>query len=258
MPKGKSTARVPDAVIDLEDYVESHNFLIHSDTGAGKTVLAANLPDCLILAIEKGTISAKRRGSKAKVWKIKTWAELIEAFEWLRDTTEAGTCPFKWVVIDSLTAAQVKCLRAIMDKVVADNPSRDPDIPAPGDHFKWQLLMKRMVLDFVEMDINVCFLAQSMQKEDPDGEDIILPLIEGKDYQISAWVCAQVHLLAYLKKTSKGKGDDRRVTRRLYVNDHPMYWCKDRYDVLGRYIDNPDIVAIVRKVEAVPPKKRSA
>lgn len=244
---------MPPDIEDLEDYTESINILCHADTGAGKTVMWSRLPNVLILAVEDGAVSAKRWEKDhprpktlgiIKVVKVKTWAKLVEMYEWLRDNDH----PFDWILIDSITAAQTRCLRGIMDKAVKDNPKRDPDIPAIQDHFKWQLLMKRMVTDFNELPVNVVWLARSMNKEDPDGEDIVVPLIEGKDYQISAWVSGEVHLLCYLKKERKGKGDSAKLVRKLYTNEHPMYWCKDRYNILPHVMVDPDANKIVKAI----------
>lgn len=245
--------KLPPDIEDLEDFTESINILCHADTGAGKTVLWSRLPNVLILAVEEGAVSAKRwerdhpRASSLgiiKVVKVRAWSKLVEMYEWLRDNDH----PFEWIIIDSITAAQSRCLRAIMDKAVADNPKRDPDIPAIQDHFKWQLSMKRMVTDFNELPVNIVWLARSMNKEDPDGNDIVVPLIEGKDYQISAWVSGEVHLLCYLKKEMKGKGDTAKMVRKLYTNEHAMYWCKDRYNVLPHIILNPDANKIVKAI----------
>lgn len=248
---------LPPDIEDLEDYTETINILCHSDTGGGKTVMWSRLPNVLILALEEGTVSAKRwershpRPRSAgiiKVWKCPTLDAFVEAFEWCRDAIEDGTFPFEWVLIDSVTAAQVRILRAIMADVVKANKKRDPDIPAIQDHFKWQLMLKRMVTDWNELPVNVVWLARSMNKEDPDGEDIVVPLIEGKDYQISAWVCGEMHLVCYLKKAKKGKGENASMVRKLYTNEHPMYWCKDRYDVLPHVITNPDANKIVKTI----------
>lgn len=262
-------ADLPDIDIeDLEDFTESINILCHADTGAGKTVMWSRLPNVLILAVEEGAVSAKRWERDhprpkslgvIKVVKVRSWDKLVEVYEWLRDNDH----PFDWIIIDSLTAAQTRCLRGIMERVVADNPKRDPDIPAIQDHFKWQLLVKRMVQDFNELPVNVVWLARSMNKEDPEGEDIVVPLIEGKDYQISAWVCGEVHLLCYLKKSKSKSG---KMVRKLYTNEHSLYWCKDRYNVLEHTIINPDANKIVQtiidsgaapEVRATPSKKSS-
>jgi hypothetical protein len=258
-----TTRGLPPEIIDLEDFTETMNWLIFGHMGAGKTVIAGKLPgSVLILANEQGTIAAKRQGSKAKVWKIKRWEDLVKAYEWMANL---DVIPFDWIVIDTITDMQYKCIRWIMRNVVAANPQRDLDIPAQGDHFKWQLAMKRMVADFNELPVNILWTAQEMVREDPEGEDIILPLIEGKDYQISSWVCAQMDVVAHLAQKNIKRRVDGKVekvfVRRLTVNESPPIFAKDRYDVLGRVIDNPDIAEMVSKVisseSGRPPKTAS-
>jgi hypothetical protein len=241
---------MPPEIIDLQDYTESINWLLYGHMGSGKTVIGGKLPGrVLILANEQGTIAAKRQGSKAKVWRILKWEDLVEAYEWLANVDKI---PFDWIVIDSITDMQYKCIRWIMRNVVLANPQRDPHIPAQGDHFKWQLAMKEMVVDFNELPVNILWTAQEMVREDPEGEDIILPLIEGKDYQISSWVCAQMDVVTHLanktvKKRVAGK-IEKEFVRRLTCNESPPIFAKDRYDVLGRVVDNPDIVAMVKRI----------
>jgi hypothetical protein len=232
------------------DYTESINWLLYGHSGSGKTVIAGKLPGrVLILANEQGTISAKRQGSKAKVWLIRRWEDLVQAYEYLANNDH----PFDWVVIDTVTEMQYKCIRWIMRLVVAANPQRDEHIPAQGDHFKWQLAMKQMITDFNELPVNIMWTAQEMVREDPEGEDIILPLIEGKDYQISAWACAQMDVVSNLqlkkvKKRVAGKVEATFV-RRLTCNESPPVFAKDRYNVLGRVVDNPDIVELVQRIK---------
>lgn len=239
--------KLPGEIVDLADYTESINMLCHGDTGSGKTVLWANLPNILILACEEGQVSAARRlpavkdGEMRKIWRCKTWDDFVEAFEWVRDNPGV----FQWVMIDSITKAQSMLIKYIMQTVVKANPSRDPHIPAQGDHFKWQLWLKEMVSDFNDLPENVIWLARSMVKEDPDGNDIVVPAIEGKDYGISAWVAGEMHLYCYLKKEKEGTGKSAKMVRVLYTNEHPLYWCKDRYDVLPHVIKNPDARKII-------------
>lgn len=258
-----STQGLPPEIIDLMDYTESINWLLYGHSGSGKTVIAGKLPgQVLILANEQGTISAKRQGSKAKVWLIRRWEDLVEAYEYLANNDH----PFDWVVIDTVTEMQYKCIRWIMRLVVATNPQRDPHIPAQGDHFKWQLAMKQMMTDFNELPVNVLWTAQEMVREDPEGEDIILPLIEGKDYQIAAWACAQMDVVAHLalkpvKKRVGGKVE-KSFIRRMTCNESPPIFAKDRFNVLGRVVDNPDIAELVQRIKDTetgrPPAKRTA
>lgn len=219
------------AIISLEDFTESINGLLYADPGVGKTVWSAD-DGALILATEKGTISAKRRGSKAKMIKCFTWETFVEAYEWL-DSLE--TIPYTWVVIDSITGMQRIALKWILRMVVAENSTRDPDIPAQGDHQKWQNMFKRYVDYFNDLPVNVLYTATAMRREDQDGNDLILPDIYGKDYQIANFVCASVGIVGYMKQ-STGKGDDSLVTRKILFQSLPPYFAKDRYDCLGRWV----------------------
>lgn len=235
----------PPWIQDIEDYHEPMNILCHGDTGAGKNRLWGRLPNLVVLAIEEGTVSIKKAGiTGVKVIRCDDWPDIVRAYDWLAENPDE----FEWVMIDSITKAQALCIRHIMKNVVKANPSRDPLIPAIQDHFKWQLSIKQMVMDFNELPMNTVWLARSMVKESPDGEDIVVPSIEGKDYGISAWVCGEMSLLCYLKKVRKGKGDSSRVVRKLYTNEHNSYWCKDWYDVLPHVIEFESEVGVADKI----------
>lgn len=236
--------RVP-VIEDIEDFNETINILCHGDPGAGKNRLWGHLPNLLVIAVEEGTVSIKKAGIKGvKVMRCRSWDDIVGAYEWLRDNPGK----FDWVMFDSVTKAQALCLRHIMNTVVALNPSRDPHIPAQGDHFKWQLSVKQMVMDFNELPTNMVWLARSMNRENPEGDDIIVPAIEGKDYGISAWVCGEMSLVCYLKKERKGKGESATVVRRLYTNEHPVYWTKDWFDVLPHVIEFKAETGVARKI----------
>lgn len=235
----------PPRFVDIEDFTEPMNILCHGDTGSGKSRLWGHLPRLVILAIEDGAVSIKKAGIKgAKVIPCHSWPDIVGAYEWLRDNPDE----YDWVMIDSITKAQSFCIRHIMQMVLLANPDRDPHIPAQGDHFKWQLSIKQMVEDFNELPMNTIWLARSMVKENPDGDEIIVPSIEGKDYGISAWVCGEMSLLCYLKKETKGKGDSARVVRKLYTNEHATYWCKDWYDTLPHVIEFTSEKGVAEKI----------
>lgn len=225
-------------IIDLEDFDESINIMLYGDSGVGKTVFAGSGDDVLFLATEKGTISAKRQGSRAKVWPIEKWEDLQDAFLYLRDE-EHG---YKWVALDSATKMQHMALRWILDDAHAQNPSRDLDIPAIQDHQKWQNMFKRFVTNFCDLPVNVIFTATTMRAEDEEGENIILPDLQGKGYGISQWVCAQMHVVAYISVKRKGKGDDKETWRRIQTQTVPPYFGKDRYNCLGEYNSNGSCV----------------
>lgn len=268
-------ANVP-TIEDIEDFNEAINILCHGDTGAGKNRLWGHLPNLVILAIEEGSISIKKAGIKGvKVVRCRSWPDIVGAYQDLRDHPDKyweDDIPDKdrWVMIDSVTKAQSMCIRHIMQMVVLANPARDEHVPSQGDHFKWQLSVKQFVEDFNELPMNTVWLARSMVKENPDGDDIIVPSIEGKDYGISAWVCGEMSLLCYLKKERVGTGASAKVVRKLYTNEHPVYWCKDWYDVLPHVVQFESEAGVANKLinmiqgtqaaprtKATPPKKKT-
>jgi hypothetical protein len=69
-------------VEELSDFNESFNWCLYGDSGAGKTVFASFAPRGYILSTEKGVISAKRVGSKAKLLRAPTWDHVEASIEW--------------------------------------------------------------------------------------------------------------------------------------------------------------------------------
>lgn len=236
---------LPPEIQDIDDFTESINILVYGDSGCGKTVMGSALPDLLIVAAEPGTVSAKRAGSRAKVWPIHEWNDLVK----VRDYLAYSQHPFKWVLMDSATKMQAICIRDIMRANVKANPKRDPHIPAIQDYFKWQLMMKEMVVDFNELSINTLWTAQKMVRDDPEGDPVILPLIEGKDYQISAYVCAQMDVVMHMDLTKVKSGSGVSIERRLITGNTPPYFAKDRYSILGDVIIRPDINKIIGLIQ---------
>lgn len=238
--------KMPRAMVDLDDFAESDNILIYADTGVGKTELVSQLPGrVLVISSENGTTVIKRsmarRGVAAsdakrfKVWPIRKFQDMEEAYAWVRDNP--GN--FDWVAIDSATSVQQRAMRAAMEVAVGRNPEkRDIDLPDRGEHQKMQNAMKRMVADFNELPVNTLWLAQAMRREDKDGNEIVVPFIMGKDYEVSAFVCAQMQAFGYMmKKASKQtKGQtDRVIIWDSYVDGGGVnYWSKDRYDVFPK------------------------
>jgi hypothetical protein len=255
----------PDAIISLADFDESCNMLIYGDSGIGKTVFAGQCG--LILGVEKGTISAKRQGSKADLWPISSWTDVQKAYIWLKKNPTA----YSWVAMDSVTEMQQKALRWILDKEFKDageGSSRDIDIPQIQDHQKWQNMFKRFIKSFCDLPTNVLFTALPLRVEDEEGEELVLPDLQGKGYQISQWVCAQMSIVAHMKKVRKKAGQDAQgeqkyeIVRRFRFQYSPPYFAKDRYDALGVYLDDPTLAEIDARIkeepeEPKPSRKRS-
>lgn len=262
--KAKPKAAVKPQFISIQDLEDHKNVLIYGDSGSGKTVFAGSADDVLFISCERnGAASAKAFGSDAKVWRIKKWADLEDAYNWLMENPDHG---FKWVVLDSLTQMQQMALRAILDDVVAENASRDLDVPAIQDHQKWQNMFKRFVLAFCDLDTNCLFTALALRADDEEGEPFLTPDIAGKGYQISQYVCGQMSAYGYLKVVSavvrdsegkpvKDKNNviQREEFRRIIWKDTGKVRGKDRYNVLAPYTQDKTLQEISDMIDAGPP-----
>lgn len=245
-------------IIDIEELDESINMLVYGPSGVGKTVFGGSADKVLFLAVEQGTVSAKRQGSKAKVWPIEKWSDLEEAYLWLNENPDHG---FQWVVLDSVTQMQQMALRAILDEAVAENGSRDPDIPAIHDHQKWQNMFKRFILAFCDLPVNVLFTALVRNEEDEEGEPFLTPDIQGKGYQISQYVCGMMSCYGYMKivrAAQKVKNKDGEVVtktiqkRRIIWQDNKTVRGKDRYNVLAPFTEDKTLQEITDLIKGAP------
>lgn len=238
--------RKPPSIIKLEAYDESINMMIYGDSGVGKTVFGGTSGG-LILGLESGVISAKRQGSTADLWPVTAWEDVQNCYVWLRDNPNHG---YSWLVIDSITDMQEKLLRWILDRAVRDSKgTRDPDIPAIQDHQKWQNMLKRFINQFNDLPVNVCYTALEMKRENEEAEDLILPLLLGKDYEISQIACGKMHVVGRMSKKVIGKDDGRKTIRRIQFEHIPPYFAKDRYDCLPRYMVDPTIPKIQKLID---------
>lgn len=227
---------------DLEYFNESVNILVYGHSGVGKTPFAGGLERACFISTEKGTISAKRFGSTAKLMKAPTWEHLEAALDYVDENPNE----FDWIIIDSITKMQVLLLRYLLRRLNEENPARDLDIPAIKDHQKWQNMYKRFIDRLIDMAPNVMFIATAMDREDSEGEDLVLPQVEGKGYAIAQYVCAQMDAVWYLyAKSNPSTGEP---TWFMYTKTTPPYFAKDRYNALPVKVKRPNVVDCVNAV----------
>jgi hypothetical protein len=139
----------------------AYNLMVYGNSGIGKTPWSATEPDSLVLAIDPGTISAARAGSKADVWEIPTWEEFEEAQKWVR---AGGYSRYRLIVVDGLTMLRERCLRFILDREHKRNSARDLFIPAQPDHQAVQNMIKFTVEKFCDLPVHMVFTALPMAK----------------------------------------------------------------------------------------------
>lgn len=249
-------SKPPIPITALDAQTESINMLVYGDPGAGKTHLAGTIGERgLIIAVEPGTVSAARSGSKAKVAHPKTAKEFYELLTWLRNGAAAD---FEWIAIDTITELHALIWTGILSDAAG---GKENDNARIQDYGTIQSRFKRVVRALNDLPCNVLYLAHAMNDEDEEGEPTILPDIPGKNgtndqTTMSRWVCGTVHLYGYLKVTSRqvegeeGAKPKTRTTRRVICKRSGPYFGKDRYNIFGSAIVNPNMAAITAKINA--------
>lgn len=75
--------------------------LIYGKAGVGKTTLLATAPQPVIISAESGLLSLRRLPNPVPYIEIKTYAQLVEAFNWAAGSREASQ--FWTICLDSLS-----------------------------------------------------------------------------------------------------------------------------------------------------------
>jgi hypothetical protein len=244
------------AEVPLEDFEESINILVHAWPGQGKTVWATGAPEPQLVSAEPGAISAKRQGRRGVgLIRIKSWSD---ANDWLIQL-EAGKFDHrKWAIIDTISNIQQKNQNSVLDKAVADNPRRDPDIPAIQDYQKQQNSLKRWVERVVDYPINTIFIAHTMDVEDKDGGRRLMPTILGgadKGFPIANYVMGLMNAVGYMEmrsvKTEEGQKMVRRILWQPYHDNKRdiRYIAKDQFDCFGTFTDDLDFAGHLALIE---------
>lgn len=250
-------------VEDLSDFNESYNWCIYGDSGVGKTVFASFAPNAYILSTEKGVISAKRVGSRAKLLRAPTWDHVEASIDW----ADKNLGPKDVLVVDSVSKMQELVIRWWLGIQHEENEARDLDIPQLQDHQKWQRMFLRFVNHIIDAPYNSIFVATSMRKEDEEGDDLVLPNIVGKDYAVAQNFCADMDIVSCLRVKKRSSLEDPRDS--IIINDTwPPYFGKDRFNVLPRWETLPDgqekdgrydlIADMIEDILALEPEERQA
>jgi hypothetical protein len=265
--------KMHDPSVDLEADVDYVRILIYSESGAGKTVLGGSdvSPGTLFISPDaNGPQSSTRMGGNGKRWPINHWDDIDACHEYWYNWSivEGKPIPYRWFCIDTLTEVQDLGMDSIMKNVVENNPSRDPYIPAQGDHYRNQLMLVAMVKEFNRLPVNILYTAWALQYTDADGQECLIPDIRGgtkKGHTVSKEICGMMTSFGHLQvrrvavSGQKEKKEVRRITwenRRTTADG--LITGKDRTNVLKPHTDDLTLKEIRERIEASNKKGEAA
>lgn len=165
------------------DQATTINMIIFGDSGVGKTVLAASaslvpeMSPVLLIDVEGGILSLRHRYPKLAVRRVTSFVEIQTMY----DALFKGGHPFKTVIIDSITETQKFGMYHIMERTVAKEPDRDPDLPGIGEWGKSSEQTRKLIRAWRDLPgVNTIFTALATDSKSKMGVTTTLPDLPGK------------------------------------------------------------------------------
>ena len=242
----------------LEEGKAAVKGLIYASAGTGKTWLAAQSPNPVIVLTEKnGLTSVAHSNPDAIVVEVTTADELFSVILDAQDgcidaedeSGEVVQVKFDTLVIDSLTEAQ----RLIRDRILK-NANREEMILKD-----WNTLanhMQRMIRAIRDLPVHViCTALMEESYEESSGTRHVKPQFDGKKtgQQISQYF----NFVGYLFKKEGGTAISSELHPRYLMLDGPnQVMCKPAHPVVG-VIEDPDIPKILTDIQSSGKKPES-
>lgn len=155
---------IEDVTLESEDFIKA---LLYGPNGTGKNTIANTFPGPrLVLDInERGTRSMVGVPDTQKR-KVDTVDMFMMAYWFLK----SGNHNFKTVILDNVTTLQEVFMKSILKKESDFDMSKDIDMPTKRDWGGLSQMMKRWMIDFRNLPMNVVFIAQEKKLNDDDLE----------------------------------------------------------------------------------------
>jgi phage nucleotide-binding protein len=149
---------------ESEEHIKA---LFYGPNGTGKTTVAGTFPNPIIFDVnERGTRVLATEDGRVKKRAVDAFEMLVQGYWFLK----AGKHPYKTVVIDNITTLQEVAMRYIMNKEADFDLSKDMDMPTKRDWGGLSQILKRWLIDFRNLPMNVVFIAQEKRDKDEDLE----------------------------------------------------------------------------------------
>lgn len=220
-----SEAQFPWKVLKPSEEWQQRLILLYGPSGVGKTRLAAQFPDPLLLSCDPGSMggSLSAVDFNVKQMKVTSYQELMNLMPVLK--AQAGI-EFKTLVIDSVTYLG----KIIMQNILANANRELPRFEEWGLNYT---RTARLINNFAEMNCHVVFTAiDKMDKDEITGKVSIGPSLPGqlqKELPQSVDVCARLFTI-----TGYGTDGKLQVTYKFKTVPDDTYVGKDRTELLDK------------------------
>jgi hypothetical protein len=203
--------------------------LVYGQAGAGKTTLAASLPEPIILSAEGGLLALS--GADLPYIEVGSYADLTEAYSWLSTSAEAAQ--FKSVALDSISEIAEVVLNA------EKKGSKDPR-QAYGT---MQEQMADLVRAFRDLPGRHVYMSAKLEKtSDEMGRVMYAPSMPGNKFGQQLPYFFDEVLAMRLERDADGNAQ-----RALMCHSDGLWQAKDRSGRLDAW-ELPDLGAIINKI----------
>lgn len=223
---------------------------LYGDYGVGKTVLACQFDNVLLLDTEGSRTSLLNHPELVNTpfISVETWTE----FKKLSDEIllGKGTALEKTdtLIIDTVSTLQMKELNGQMRELaMKPGTSRHPDLPSQNEYNINNTRIRKAVLDLKERSgKNLILISHIKEEQDDQGTTIVIR--PGNSPSLSSTIASLCDGIFYLSSKTDSKGE---TTRTLKCMPTPRIRAKNRFaSTLEREITNPsgkDILAAINK-----------
>ena len=218
--------------------------LIYGPNGTGKNTVSATFPGPVLV------LDVNERGTKSMVGieglkkrEVDTFELFMMAYWYLK----SGNHPFKTVVIDNVTTLQELVMKFVMKKESDFDSSKDIDMPTKRDWGGLSQIMKRWMIDFRNLPMNVVFIAQEKRTNDDDlasDEVTVFPQVSGSVKAILGAAVDVIGRTYVVEQDIDGKTTPKYCMR---ITPNTTYLAKIRIPVGGKApssIANPSYAAL--------------
>lgn len=228
-------------------------FLIYARNKVGKTSFCLSaMPEGLLIADpEHGTDPYTKQDPD--VWPIDKWDDLDEFYKFLR----LGKHEYQWAALDGMTKMHNMALAKVMKLQEEKDIDRIPGLVKRQDYGKAGELSKRLIDNFLNLEMGVIFTAQERKvtTESEEDEELDIPQTEyvpdlpkGARGAINSAVDVIGRMYTQkVKVRVKGtKKTEVKLQRRLWVAPHDSYDTGYRSDYeLPEFVRNPSVPKLV-------------